>query len=217
MSTAADTASSERGRTILRWALGGVLVVAGTGHLTAQREEFQAQVPDWIPIDPDAVVLASGVVEIMLGLALLLVRRQRTAVGLVVAGFFVVIFPGNIAQFVEGTDAFGLDTPPSASCACSSSRCSCCGRCGRPVPPAGSPLGGRPGATQHRPSPRSRTGPPQWWPGHGQRSVGARANGGVRVSCGLHTMAGGRSALRGVKPASADANCYRPRSPHSKR
>jgi uncharacterized membrane protein len=110
MSAAADTASPERGRTILRWALGGVLVVAGTGHLTAQREEFQAQVPDWMPIDPDAVVLASGVVEIVLGLALLIVRRQRTAVGLVVAGFFVVIFPGNIAQFVEGTDAFGLDT-----------------------------------------------------------------------------------------------------------
>ena len=109
-STPTDAPGSERGRTILRWVLGGVLVVAGTGHLTAQREEFQAQVPDWMPIDDDVVVVASGVVEIVLGLALLLVRRQRTAVGLVVAGFFVVIFPGNIAQYVEGTDAFGLDT-----------------------------------------------------------------------------------------------------------
>jgi hypothetical protein len=45
-----------------------------------------------------------------LGLALILLRRQRAAVGLVVAGFFVVIFPGNIAQYTEGTDAFGLDT-----------------------------------------------------------------------------------------------------------
>jgi uncharacterized membrane protein len=95
---------------LLRWALGGVLVVAGTGHLTTQRDEFQAQVPDWVPVDHDVVVVASGVVEIALGLALLLVRRRRTAVGLVVAGFFVVIFPGNIAQYVEGTDAFGLDT-----------------------------------------------------------------------------------------------------------
>lgn len=97
-------------RTIARWALGGTLVVAGTGHLTSQREQFRAQVPGWIPIDDDLVVLASGVVEIALGLALILLRRQRRVVGLVVAGFFVVIFPGNVAQYTEGTDAFGLDT-----------------------------------------------------------------------------------------------------------
>lgn len=97
-------------RTVARWALGGTLVVAGTGHLTNQREEFRAQVPDWMPIDDDLVVLASGVVEIALGLALILLGRQRAAVGLVIAGFFVVIFPGNIAQYTEGTDAFALDT-----------------------------------------------------------------------------------------------------------
>ena len=101
---------TERIRTIARWALGGTLVVAGTGHLTTQREEFRAQVPEWVPLDDDLVVLASGVVEIALGLALLLLGRRRAAVGLVVAGFFVVIFPGNIAQYAEGTDAFGLDT-----------------------------------------------------------------------------------------------------------
>ncbi len=99
-----------KGRTVARLALGGVLVVAGVGHLTTQRQEFQAQVPDWVPLDDDLVVVASGFVEIALGLALVLLRRQRAAVGLVVAGFFVVIFPGNIAQYVEGTDAFGLDS-----------------------------------------------------------------------------------------------------------
>jgi uncharacterized membrane protein len=104
--------SSETGttRTVARWALGGTLVVAGTGHLTNQREEFRAQVPSWVPIDDDLVVLSSGVVEIALGLALIVLRRQRAVVGLVVAGFFVVIFPGNIAQYAEHTDAFGLDT-----------------------------------------------------------------------------------------------------------
>ncbi len=100
----------DRIRTIGRWALGGALLVAGTGHLTAQRQEFQAQVPDWFPADPDVVVVASGVVELALGTVLLLARRRRTAVGWVVAGFFVVVFPGNVAQLVEGTDAFGLDT-----------------------------------------------------------------------------------------------------------
>lgn len=97
-------------RTIARWVLGGALVVAGVGHLTAQRQEFQAQVPAWFPLDEDLVVVASGVVEILLGAALILAGRRAAPVGLVVASFFVVIFPGNVAQYVEGVDAFGLDT-----------------------------------------------------------------------------------------------------------
>ncbi len=102
------------GRTVARWALGGVLLVAGIGHLTTQREEFQAQVPDWVPVDDDVVVVASGVVEMALGASLILLRRQRVAVGLVVAGFFIAVFPGNIGQWREGTDAFGLDSDTEA-------------------------------------------------------------------------------------------------------
>lgn len=100
----------DTGRSVARWLLGGALVFAGTGHLTFQREEFQAQVPDWFPVDADLVVLLSGVVEITLGLALVFASRYRALVGWVTAAFFVVIFPGNIAQWLEGTDAFGLDT-----------------------------------------------------------------------------------------------------------
>jgi uncharacterized membrane protein len=101
---------SDSARTLARWVLGGALILAGTGHRTTQRDEFQAQVPDWFPVDDDLVVVASGVVELSLGAALILARRRRQAVGLVVAGFFVVIFPGNIGQWLEGTDAFGLDS-----------------------------------------------------------------------------------------------------------
>jgi uncharacterized membrane protein len=92
--------------------LGAALGFAGTGHLTFAREEFQAQVPSWVPLDADFVVLASGVVEICLGLALLTVWKQpaRGIVGAVVAAFFVAVFPGNIAQFAEHKDGFGLDT-----------------------------------------------------------------------------------------------------------
>ncbi len=97
-------------RTVLRWLLGGALVGAGIGHLTTQRSEFQAQVPGWFPIDEDVVVIASGIVEIALGAALIGLPRHRVIVGTVVAAFFVVIFPGNIAQWTEGVDAFGLDT-----------------------------------------------------------------------------------------------------------
>ncbi|NRG42056.1 DoxX family membrane protein [Rathayibacter sp. VKM Ac-2835] len=97
-------------RTIARVLLGLVLVLTGTGHLTFARQSFQAQVPPWLPFDPDVVVLASGVVEIALGLALLLVRRRRVLVGIVVAAFFVAVFPGNVAQLVTRTPAFGLET-----------------------------------------------------------------------------------------------------------
>ena len=94
-----------------RWTLGAALLGAGVGHLTTMRQEFQAQVPTWVPLDPDFVVLASGVVEIGLGAALILApTRFRPAVGWITAGFFVAIFPGNISQYVTGTAAFGLDT-----------------------------------------------------------------------------------------------------------
>lgn len=89
-------------------ALGGFLTLAGTAHLTALRAEFQAQVPPWLPLDADLVVVASGVVEIALGLALIAWRRRRVLVGWITAAFFVAIFPGNISQYVTETDAFGL-------------------------------------------------------------------------------------------------------------
>lgn len=96
--------------TVARLALGSVMTFAGITHLTVARDEFQAQVPDWFPLDEDFVVIASGVVEIGLGAAFLALPKHRRTVGMLLALFFVAIFPGNIAQYVEGTDAFGLDT-----------------------------------------------------------------------------------------------------------
>lgn len=90
--------------------LGLFLTSAGYSHLTLNRIAFQAQVPTWLPLDPDFVVLASGVVEIALGMALLTLWRYRAYVGLAAALFFVAIFPGNINQFANRIDAFGLDT-----------------------------------------------------------------------------------------------------------
>lgn len=98
-------------RTAARLALGSAMVFAGTAHLTFARAEFQAQVPDWFPLDEDLTVLGSGVVEIGLGAALVAApRARRPLVGGLLAAFFVAIFPGNIAQWAEGRDAFGLDT-----------------------------------------------------------------------------------------------------------
>ena len=90
--------------------LGIALTYAGSLHLTSSRQEFQAQVPTWLPLDPDFVVIASGIVEIILGLSLLILWRYRTQVGLTVALFFVLIFAGNINQYVNQIDAFGLNS-----------------------------------------------------------------------------------------------------------
>ena len=97
-------------RTAFQWVLGAALTYAGITHLTTNRTEFLAQVPTWVPLDADFVVLASGVVEILLGLSLILLFKYRTRIGWITAAFFVAIFPGNISQYINGIDAFGLNT-----------------------------------------------------------------------------------------------------------
>jgi uncharacterized membrane protein len=90
------------------------MVFAGLSHLFWARREFQSQVPDavtdMLPIDKDGVVVASGAVEIMLGAALVALPRERRRIGVLLAAFFVAVFPGNIAQAVDRRKGFGLDT-----------------------------------------------------------------------------------------------------------
>ena len=95
-------------------ALGVFLTSAGSSHLGSNRKEFLAQVPTWLPLDPDFVVVASGLVEITLGALLittaLIFKKYRAVVGVIAGVFFILIFPGNINQYVNHLDAFGLDT-----------------------------------------------------------------------------------------------------------
>jgi len=93
-----------------RYLLGAALIYAGVGHFTFSRIAFQAQVPPWLPLDPDFVVLASGAVEISLGLGLIFIARYRKQIGWLTAAFFLAVFPGNISQYLTQTDAFGLNT-----------------------------------------------------------------------------------------------------------
>ena len=97
-------------KNLIRIGLGAFMLLAGIGHLTYARETFQAQVPDWIPLSKDFIVLASGVVEITFGLAMVFLTKQKKYVGLALAIFYVLIFPGNISQYLEHRDGFGLDT-----------------------------------------------------------------------------------------------------------
>ena len=95
---------------LARILLGAALIFAGISHLTFARDTFQAQVPSWLPLDADFVVLASGVVEISLGLGLTALGKRQAIVGLISALFFIAIFPGNISQYLTHKDAFGLNT-----------------------------------------------------------------------------------------------------------
>ncbi len=101
-------------KTLFQLLLGAFLLSAGTSHLGSNRTEFLAQVPTWLPLDPDFVVIASGLVEITLGALLiataLIFKKYRSVVGLMAAAFFILIFPGNINQYINQIDAFGLDT-----------------------------------------------------------------------------------------------------------
>jgi len=90
--------------------LGAALAFAGVSHLTWARVEFRAQVPPWVPLGADTVVLLSGVVEISLGLALVFLPRLKFRLGWIAAAFFVLVFPGNVAQLMYHRDAFGLNT-----------------------------------------------------------------------------------------------------------
>lgn len=90
--------------------MGLAMIAAGIGHLTFMRKTFQAQVPDFVPFSKDFTVLASGVVEIIFGLAMIFGGKKKQQVGLVLAIFYVLIFPGNIHQYTERLDGFGLDS-----------------------------------------------------------------------------------------------------------
>lgn len=105
---APDDAPQTGVRRVLRWALGLFLGTAGVGHFT-NAEAFLAQVPPYLP-EPELLVAVSGVVELLLAAALVLLPRWRRAVGSVAVLFLIAVTPGNIAQYTEARDAFGLDT-----------------------------------------------------------------------------------------------------------
>lgn len=98
-------------KNISRIALGTMLVTAGIAHLTFGRKDFQAQVPDWVPLEKDDTVVYSGIVEIALGASIIATpKKYRSILGKIIAAFFTAVFPGNISQYKNRRDAFGLDT-----------------------------------------------------------------------------------------------------------
>lgn len=105
-----EVKSYSRGQNIFKNLLGFAMVLAGAGHLTFARVAFQAQVPKWLAIDKDLVVILSGIAEVVFGLALIFLEKQREKIGWFGAFFFIAVFPGNISQYVNQYDAFGLNS-----------------------------------------------------------------------------------------------------------
>jgi len=101
---------STKAQATVRILLGILLIFIGIGNLTFMRTSFLTQVPNWIPMHPDMVVLLFGVVEIILGASLLFIFEQRTTVGWIVALFLIAVFLGNIAQLANHTYTFGLNS-----------------------------------------------------------------------------------------------------------
>ena len=54
-----DVPTTTAPRTIGRILLAAALIFAGLSHLFWARKEFRAQVPTWVPMDADAVVVGS--------------------------------------------------------------------------------------------------------------------------------------------------------------
>jgi hypothetical protein len=52
-------------KAIFRILLGAFLSFSGISHLTVARTEFLAQVPTWLPVNADQVVVLSGIAEII--------------------------------------------------------------------------------------------------------------------------------------------------------
>ena len=90
--------------------LGIFMIMAAIGHFTFQRDDFQAQVPNWVPLDKDLVVILSGMVEMAIGIAVVFMTNHKVKIGIFLAIFYVMVFPGNIAQYLNGIDALGMNT-----------------------------------------------------------------------------------------------------------
>lgn len=103
-----NDSSTSLTQNIFRFLLAAFLIYAGFSHLTFNRVDFQAQVPNWVPMDKDLVVLLSGVIEMALGFGLAFWKSKRVQFGWALAIFFILVFPGNIAQYINGSDAFGV-------------------------------------------------------------------------------------------------------------
>src|SRR5690606_18837951 len=120
-------------RQLSRILLALLMVVTGIGHLTFLRQEFQAQVPRWVPLDTDMVVVLSGIAEVALGMDYWLGSDTACISGLRLPCFSCWCSPEILRNTSTASMRFRWAPMPNGWCACFSSPCSWFGRFGRPV------------------------------------------------------------------------------------
>lgn len=95
----------------LRLLMALLLMYAGVGHLSFAREKFELVVPYYLRFSNgfvDFLVLGSGLVEIAFALGLCFSpRKYLPYIGLALAVFYVLVFPGNVHQYMHS-----IDIPP---------------------------------------------------------------------------------------------------------
>lgn len=98
---------------IFRILLGSIMLYIGIAHLSFRRIEFQAQVPTWLTTNEgmmDLVVLISGYIEIAFGILMILGGKLKVKTGITLGIFYILIFPGNINQYINEIDSLRLDS-----------------------------------------------------------------------------------------------------------
>lgn len=93
------SANVESCRTVLRWTLAAIYLVAGSLHLYST-DAFVLIVPDWVPAPRDTVI-ATGCCEI-LGSIALITTRLRWLAGIMLALYAVCVYPANIKHAMDG-------------------------------------------------------------------------------------------------------------------
>jgi uncharacterized membrane protein len=98
---------------IFRVLLGSIMLYIGIAHLSFRRIEFQAQVPTWLTTNEgmmDLIVLISGYIEIAFGVLMILGGKLKVKTGIALGIFYILIFPGNINQYINEIDSLRLDS-----------------------------------------------------------------------------------------------------------
>ncbi len=86
------------------------MFVSGYGHLFLASDEIELLVPTWSPLSPKAMVIVTGYIEIIIGLAFIFIRRKVHLIGWILVVFLILVFPGNLYQYNNDIDALGLNT-----------------------------------------------------------------------------------------------------------
>lgn len=93
-----------------RYALAVMLFFTASAHFTSMKEDLVRMVPNWVP-RPRAVVLLTGICEILGAIGLLLPSLQHVAgVGLIL--FFFAVFPANVRATRAGVTLRGKPATP---------------------------------------------------------------------------------------------------------